>query len=65
MGVSFTEYVNRMRIEYATMLINQHPDKSLTEVAEQAGFSGASSFYRNFRQFKGMGPREYQNNLNQ
>ena len=65
MGVSFTEYVNRMRIEYATMLINQHPGKSLTEVAEQAGFSSASSFYRNFRQFKGMGPREYQNNLNQ
>ena len=65
MGVSFTEYVNRMRIEYAVMLINQHPTKSLTEVAEQAGFSSASSFYRNFRQFKGMGPREYQNNLNQ
>ena len=64
MGLSFSEYVNRMRIDYATQLISQHPEKNLTVIAEQAGFSSSTSFYRNFKLYKGMGPREYQNKLN-
>ena len=61
MGVSFSEYVNRMRIDYAAQLIQSYPDKPLTEIAEQSGFSSSTSFYRNFKQYKGVGPREYQN----
>ena len=61
MGLSFNEYVNRMRIEYAAMLIAQNPGKPLSEIAEQSGFSSSTSFYRNFKLYKGMGPKEYQN----
>ena len=59
-GMSFNEYINRMRIDYATMLINQHPTKLLTEISEESGFTSTTSFYRNFKLYKGVGPREYQ-----
>lgn len=61
MGLSFSEYINRMRIEYAAMLIAQQPNKSLSEIAEIAGFTSNTSFYRNFKLYKGIAPKEYQN----
>lgn len=63
MGISFAEYVNHMRIEYAVKLINKDPDCHLGNVAEEAGFSSSSSFYRNFKAMMGENPKEYQNKL--
>ena len=63
MGLSFSEYVNRLRIDYAEQLIIADPDRPVTEVAEQSGFTSSTSFYRNFRLYKGIGPKEYQNKL--
>ena len=63
MGLSFAEYINRMRIEYASQLILQHPDMPVSTIGEQAGFNSSTSFYRNFKQYKGMGPKEYQSSL--
>ena len=65
MGMSFTEYVNRKRIDYAVSLMVRFPDMSLTEVARSSGFTSNASFYRNFKMVKGVGPRDYQNKLNQ
>jgi AraC-like DNA-binding protein len=64
-GVTFTEYVNRMRIDYAIQLMIDHPEKQLSELAEESGFSSSTSFYRNFRQYKGTGPKEYKTKLSQ
>lgn len=63
MRLSFSEYVNRMRIDYASLLISQHPGKSLSEIGEKAGFTSSTSFYRNFKLYKGMGPKEYCRNI--
>lgn len=63
MGLSFAEYINRMRIEYASQLILQHPDMPVSTIGEQAGFNSSTSFYRNFKQYKGMGPKEYQSSM--
>ena len=60
MGISFSEYVNRMRVEHAATLISRQPTIPLTEIAEQSGFSSSTSFYRNFKHYMGMGPKEYQ-----
>lgn len=60
MGLSFSEYVNRLRIDYAEQLITEDPDRPVTEVAELSGFSSATSFYRNFKTYKGVGPKEFQ-----
>jgi AraC-like DNA-binding protein len=62
-GISFAEYINRLRIEYAVKLIDSEPDRHLGQVAEESGFSSSSSFYRNFKVFMGVSPKEYQNKL--
>jgi AraC-like DNA-binding protein len=59
MGISFNEYVNRLRIDHSIRLIQQHPDMPLAEVAEKSGFTSIASFYRNFKQFTGKSPKEY------
>lgn len=64
-GVPFSEYVNHMRVDYAVELMKNYPDKQLIEVAEESGFTSSSSFYRNFKQYKGMGPKEFKTKLSQ
>ena len=59
MGVSFNEYVNRLRIDHSIRLIQQHAEMPLAEVAEKSGFTSIASFYRNFKQFTGKSPKEY------
>lgn len=63
MGMSFSEYINKKRIEYARQLIDENPMMLLTEVATQSGFTTISTFYRNFRQFQGCSPSDYQQRL--
>ena len=57
-GLSPTEYINRKRVEYAARLINEG---KLTHeaIAEMAGFSSKSSFYRTFARVTGMSVSEY------
>ena len=59
MGQSFSEYVNRMRVDYARQLMTTHPGMNMTDIAEQSGFSSATSFYRNFKLYTGLSPKEY------
>ena len=59
MGISFSEYVNRMRIAHARELIDTLAYSTTSEVAQQSGFSSSASFYRNFRQYVGVSPKEY------
>ncbi len=47
-------------IDYAASLIAQHPGMHLTEVSEQSGFTNNTSFYRNFKLYKGVGLKEFQ-----
>lgn len=63
LGVSFNEYVNRMRVDYAVRLMHEQPSLILAEVGERSGFASATSFYRNFRLFQGCSPKEYQQKL--
>jgi len=58
MGISFNHYLNSVRISAACGLI-ENSTGSMTEIAGQCGFSSLSNFYRTFRQFVGMPPREY------
>ena len=60
LGVSFSEFINQKRIEYAVRQINRNPKALLADVATAAGYSSVSTFYRNFRQFKQCNPSQYQ-----
>lgn len=49
--MTFSEYINRQRISYATTLMAHHPDWSKAEIANRVGYSSLSTFYRNLSEF--------------
>lgn len=61
MGYSILKYRNQLRIEFALgKLVTT--DMSVSEIAEEAGFSSCYYFSRIFRRFTGITPTEYRNN---
>ena len=59
MGVNFSDYINRQRIEYAARMMREHPEQPINELYIKTGFSSSSAFYRNFRHYMGCTPKEY------
>ncbi|MBR4276302.1 MAG: AraC family transcriptional regulator [Prevotella sp.] len=57
--VSFAEYINRQRIEYAQKLLKANPTTPSTEIYLKAGFTSQASFFRNFKLYAHMTPKEY------
>ena len=51
MGVSFNEFINRRRIDYAQRLMGRQPNLPIIDVAFQSGFASLSSFYRNLKKY--------------
>jgi len=58
LGVTFSEYLSRVRIQEAVRLLDQDRMRVL-EVAHACGFSSPASFYRAFRKVTGTAPREH------
>ncbi len=56
-GFTILEYLNNRRIIYASRLLRQ--GYSVQKAAEEAGFSGASSFIRVFKKVTGLSPGQY------
>ncbi len=63
MGLSFAELVNRERVSYAVELIKSSPEMLLSDVAIKSGFTSNASFYRNFKKYQGVSPKECQQQL--
>ena len=59
MGTTFADFINRQRIDYACKLMQQQPQPPVNELARDSGFSSVSSFYRNFKLYKGCSPKDY------
>ena len=57
-GMTFTEYVNRQRVELAKDEL-KNTEKTITEIAYAVGFQSLSQFNRSFLKFAGEPPREY------
>ncbi len=60
MGISFSEYVQRVRLREAARLLSETYSK-VYEVSERVGYHNAKNFTRAFRKFYGMSPRDYRN----
>ena len=59
-GMSFSDYINSLRVEHAKCLLSQDPQNiKKSDVATQSGFSSERSFYRNFNKFTGKKPMEW------
>ena len=57
-GVNFSEYLTKARINEAIRLINMKGSTS-TEIAFACGFNNTSSFFNAFKRVTGMNPGEY------
>ena len=58
-GMSFKEYLNRYRINRAAELIAE--GGKISAAANCCGYGDFSTFYRNFKKYKGMSPGEFAN----
>ncbi len=59
MGMSFSQMVNRKRIEYALELLKKQPDIDISELYSAAGFTSQAVFYRNFKSYTGKSPKAF------
>ena len=60
MGVNFTDYVERVRIDCACELLENSND-TISDIAEQIGYNSVQSFRRAFKKVKGVSPKELRN----
>ena len=58
MGISFSDYINRKRVNHAIHLMRNNPQMTTYEIADLSGFASDKSFYRNFRSITGKSPKE-------
>lgn len=58
MGLSFTEYLTRVRLEASEQLL-RNPYLSLAEIAQTVGYSDQSYFGKLFKQYYGLTPAQY------
>lgn len=61
-GINFTEYVCRIRIERAKYLL-LNPNIRISEIAFEVGFQSLTHFNRVFKRITGFSPSEYRNRL--
>ncbi len=59
-NMTFTEYINHYRLEYARQLLSDIQNLSIESVYIAAGFNNKSTFYRLFKQKYDMTPKEFQ-----
>jgi len=62
LGINFTDYVARVRIEAVKQLL-LNPHKRVSEAAYEAGFQSLSQFNRVFRRIAGTSPTAYRDHL--
>lgn len=61
-GVPFKKYLTNVKLNYARLLLLS-TDKSINEIALEAGYQDLSYFCRKFKQNEGIPPNEYRNKL--
>jgi len=57
--VSFYEYVNSFRVEFAAALLTENPTRSIADIAAESGFNNRASFNNYFKKQMGLTPSKY------
>ncbi|MGL5787202.1 MAG: helix-turn-helix transcriptional regulator [Bacteroidales bacterium] len=57
--MSFSSYINSLRIQYAKSLMLSDKDLTQDKIAEQSGYLNASSFNRSFKSLTGLTPKSW------
>ena len=64
-GTNVSGYINNKRMEYAVLLIKQHPEYTLGAISEACGIKSPATFIRNFKNAYGMTPSEFRKQLDE
>ena len=56
-NMSFPEFLNTLRVDYAQQYIRNHPNAKQEEIAKSCGFLSASTFNNIFRKLTGVTPK--------
>lgn len=59
MGETLNQFIQRVRVEKAAMMLASNPKKNMTEIAFDCGYSGSAQFSRAFREKFGMTPTQW------
>lgn len=62
-ATNLSDYINRIRVEYAIKLMRGNKNYSIEAIVGEAGFNSRSTFYRAFYKEFGMTPAQYMNIL--
>lgn len=58
-GCTFSTFVNSYRIDFVKIQLTNSPHKKIAAIALESGFDNEISFYRTFKNFTNMTPREW------
>lgn len=59
MGETLNQFIQRVRVEKAAMMLASNPKKNMTEIAFDCGYSGSAQFSRAFREKFGKTPTQW------
>jgi len=59
-GVSPKKFITEIRVDMARQMMLEHPERTISDVAERCGFYDHTHFARIFRSKFGMSPLQYQ-----
>ena len=59
MGITYVDFLTRLRIFHARVLLLDHPEMKVADVAARCGFASASYFGMVFKKDVGVSPGMY------
>ncbi|MFV0592223.1 MAG: two-component regulator propeller domain-containing protein [Draconibacterium sp.] len=59
LDMSATEFINTLRLNEAKVLLKQHPEMTMSEIAYRVGFNDPNYFSRTFRKIFNVSPSSY------
>ena len=59
LGISFSDFLNSKRINYACSILKESPSTPISQMAEKVGYKSRTTFYSNFKKVTGYTPKEY------
>lgn len=57
-GLTYYQYINSLRVDYAVRLMQDNPDMSIREISELSGFRSQTTFRKVFQEVMGCLPSE-------
>lgn len=63
-GMTFVNYINRLRLDYAIDLLENHPEVNINKISTMCGFGTLRQFQRVFKQHYELTPSAYREAVN-